>query len=186
MNNFEKQDEILNFLNKYYYVKESNFFNRDDEHEWGFLIIETLINVFCHETELIEKTLKEWAFSKGLSGDKYKKANGVKKLNITWSPEISNNLGMYGIMGYENELMEILSEEIAKEIDARILLDLKGQLTPEEFIGVMRCIGYETTPTIYDPNTLVPKKWFISINYNDIKRARENNTIWQDWVRARK
>lgn len=185
MEDFEKRQELIWYLDKYYHVNESYFFNREDEHEWGLFIIETLIKVFCHETELTEETLKEWAFYKGLSEDEYKKATGPRKLKATWTPEMANDLGRYGIIDAESELIKILSEEIAKEIDAQILLDLKGKLNQEEFIGVMECIGYETTPTMYDPYSFVPKKGFISMNYNKVKNARENNTIWKDWVRAR-
>lgn len=185
MEDFERQEEIVNYLNKYYYVKESYFFNRQHEQEWGLLIIETLTKVFCHDVTLTENTLKNWAFSKGVTENEYIIATGTKRLKATWSPEMAQDLGRYGIIDAEQELISILSEELAKEIDAQILLDLKGQLKSEEFLGVMECVGYTTTPLIYDPMTFVPKRGFISMNYNDIQYARQNNTIWKNWVRAR-
>ncbi len=45
MENTEKINEIILFLNKNYHVKESKYFNRLDEHEWGLNIIELLNNV---------------------------------------------------------------------------------------------------------------------------------------------
>jgi hypothetical protein len=50
----------------------------------------------------------------------------------------------------------------------------------------MKCVGYEATQTVYDPVSFAPKKMFTSMKQNDIDNERQNNTIWQDWVRARR
>jgi hypothetical protein len=185
MEDYERQEEIVNYLNKDYYVNDSYFFNRQHEQEWGLLIIETLTKVFCHDVSLTENTLKEWAYNKGLSEEDYIKATGTRKLKATWSPEMAQDLGRYGVIDAEEELLSILSEQIAREIDAQILLDLKGQLKGEDFLGVMECVGYTTTPLIYDPITFAPKRGFISMKYYDIQYARQNNIIWKNWVRTR-
>ena len=185
MENFEKQEEIVNYLNKYYYVKESYFFNRQHEQEWGLLIIEILTKVFCHGATLTENTLESWAISKGLTLDDYIKATGTKRLKACWSPEMAQDLSRYGVIDAEQELISILSEELAREIDVQILLDLKGKVKSEEFLGIMECVGYTTTPLIYDPMTFEAKRGFISMNYHDIQYARQNNTIWKNWVRTR-
>ncbi len=185
MEDFQKREEIVNYLNKYYFIKEWYFFNRQHEQEWGLEIIETLVKVFCHGVTLTENTLKDWAFGHGFSEENYLKATGTRRLKATWSPEMANDLGRYGIIDAEEQLISLLSEEIAREIDAQILLDLKGQIKQDEFFEIMECIGYTTTPLIYDPMTFIPKKGFISMTYNDIENARQNNTIWKNWIRAR-
>ena len=84
----------------------------------------------------------------------------------------------------EAELMSILSEELAREIDAQILLDLRGQLNSNELLGVIKCVGYEPGSTVYDPATFSPKKPFTSMKKHEIENERQNNTHWQNWIRA--
>jgi hypothetical protein len=80
-----------------------------------------------------------------------------------------------------------MSQEIAREIDAQILRDIGSEIkTSEDFLSVVRCVGYDTTPTMYDPFTFMPQKGFISMNYKDVKEERNNNPIWQNWIRTRK
>lgn len=180
----EIQKEVNYYLNKNYHITEGYYFNRNQEQEWGLFVIETLVKVFGHEVSLTEKIFKEWAYSKGSSEEDYNKAIGSKKLRATWKSEIANDLRRYGIETAEEQLINILSEELSKEIDAQILLDLKGKIkTESEFFGVMECIGYQTTQQIYDPMTFEPKRGFISMKYNEIKHARDNNALWKNWVR---
>lgn len=182
----EIQKEVNYYLNKNYNIFEGYYFNRNNEQEWGLFVIETLVKVFGHEVFLTEEIFKEWAFSKGSSEEEYSKAIGSKKLIATWKPETAIDLKRYGVDSAEEMLINLLSEEIAREIDAQILLDLKGKIkTESEFFGVMECIGYETTPQIYDPMTFEPRRVFISMKYDGIKHARDNNTLWKDWVRTR-
>jgi hypothetical protein len=185
MENTEKINEIILFLNKNYHVKESKYFNRLDEHEWGLNIIELLNNVFNHGLELTETTFHDWAINQGVL--KYEDAHGPRKLKASWSPEMANNLGMYGVVDAEAQLIALLSEEISREIDAQILQDLRGQIkTTDEFFNIVKCVGYETSPTIYDPYTFVPKRFFVSAKQDVIENERQNNTHWQNWVRARR
>jgi hypothetical protein len=186
MEHNEIHKEVVRFLNKNYHIVEGFYFNRDDEQEWGLFVIETLVKVFGYEVYLTEEIFKEWVFSKGSSEEDYAKAVGSKRLKATWKTETANGLRRYGIDSAEEQLINILSEELAREIDAQILLDLKGKIkTESEFFGVMECVGYEITPPIYDPTTFEPKRGFISMKYNGIKHARDNNTLWKDWVRTR-
>lgn len=81
----------------------------------------------------------------------------------------------------------MLADELRIEIDAQILSDLREQLSkPDDLIGVVKCLGYEPTPTTYDPNTFVPRKQFVSTKYHDMINEREKNPLWQEWLRRQK
>ena len=182
MEYFEKQEEIINYLNKKYWISEGYFLNRIGEHEWGAYIVETLVNVFSHEQEITENTLKRWALSWGLSEEQYKAAYGARKLRATYTTEMANDLAQYGIDA-EQALINILSQELAKEIDTEIIQELRGEITrTDELLEVVECLGYTTTPTMTDPYTFRPFKGFVTMGYNEIKHARANNSIWQKWM----
>jgi hypothetical protein len=95
----------------------------------------------------------------------------------------------YGL-DFEQALITILSEQLAKEIDMAIINDLKnmGKINnTDELLGVIKCIGYEQDEQVtYHPMTFTPIKKFRSIKRKQIENERNNNPIWQDWVRARR
>ena len=166
MENFERQEEIVKYLDRYYFVKEGIFFNKQHEQEWGVNLLEYLVKIFCHDVDFTHDTLKDWYYSKGFD-------------KIT-------DLQRYSVMDAEAELIKMISDEIAKEIDAQILKDLKGQIKhKEDFFEVLECIGITTTPTFYNPMTFSPQKGFITSTYEQRENARKNNVIWNYWVRTR-
>lgn len=183
----EKQEQILSFLDKNYLIKENRFFRIDDNiHEWGRVIAFALSRIFSHDEEFCHMQLKYWSEIHGLLESDWKEAYGPRKLKAEWSPEMANDLRMlHGIDSSEEQVINVLTYELAKEIDTEILKDLKGKLKSDEFLGVVRCIGYETSHTTYDPQTFKPKKGFISMNYNDIVNERNINPHWKDWIRTR-
>jgi hypothetical protein len=174
----EKQEQIIEFLDKNYHISEGYFLNRLDEHEWGFYVVETLINVFSYSKEICENTLKSWSLSLGFSEEEYAAACGARKLRATYTREMANDLAQYGI-DVEQALINILSQELAKEIDTQILRELRGEIKKtDELLEVVECMGYTTTPQITDPVTFRSVKGFVTMGYNEIKHARANNTIW--------
>jgi hypothetical protein len=186
MEDFQKEQEILRYLEKYYYVKEGVFLNREGVQEWGFNLLEYLVKIFCHEVDFTQEVIKKWYFSKGYDENAYKLSLGTRRINAVWSEERITDLQRYGIMDAEAELIKLLSDEIAKEIDAEILKDLRGQIKKkDEFFELLECVGLETTPTIYNPMNFSPQKGFITTSYERRENARKNNTIWNYWVRAR-
>jgi DNA integrity scanning protein DisA with diadenylate cyclase activity len=92
---------------------------------------------------------------------------------------------LYGVGDAEAQLTAILSEQVAAEIDSQILREIMqlGVKNSEDFISVVKCVGYEPTETIYDQFTGKPRKGFKSMNYNDIRNERESNHIWQNYIR---
>jgi hypothetical protein len=197
MKNFEK--EIEKFLTKNYYVKEHRFFNRfGDFHEWGFEIAELISGVFSYTLEDSKTELTKWAYQNDLTDknfdsayerflESFEVAYGRKKLKTKWSPEMAMDLqAMYGITSAEEQLVRLLSDELSREIDAEILRTMRDEIkTSEDLLGVVKCLGYETTQPMYNPFTFVPEKKFVSNNYNEMINERENNIIWQNWVRTR-
>jgi hypothetical protein len=184
MDNFRKMGQILNYIKKQYYVKDGVFFNKYNIHEYGNEIIRELPKIFSVDREDCIEIFKEWAVSNGieyLDTDAY----GSHKLNVSWSPGIAQDLRSYIHIDAEAELTAMLSEQIATEINAQILFDLRGQLNTNDLLGVIKCVGYEPGPTIYDPETFSPKKHFVSIKKHERENERQNNTHWQDWVRTR-
>jgi hypothetical protein len=182
MENFERQEEIVKYLDKYYYIKDGVFLTKEDTQEWGMNLLEYLVKIFYHEVDFTHDVVKEWYFSKGYDENAYKLSFGSRKLNAIWSEERITDLQRYGVMDAEAELIKLLSEELAKEIDAQILKDLKGQIKKkEDFFELLECVGVE----IYNPMNFSPQKGFITTSYERRENARKNNIIWNYWVRAR-
>lgn len=182
------QKDIKKYLDKNYYIKEKRFFNVvGDEHEWGFEIAELLSVIFSYDIVDCREELTKWAYENDLSDDDFETAFGRRKLRVKWSPEMIYDLqALYGITTAEEQMTRILAEEISKEIDAEILRTMRDEIkTSDDLLGVVKCLGYDTTPTIYDPETFTPQKQFVSTNYNDMINERQNNLIWQNWVRTR-
>ena len=184
MDEFRKLGQILNYIKKYYYVKDGVFFNKYHEHEYGNDIIRELPKIFSVDREDCIEVFKNWSESYGvdyLDVDAY----DSHRLNAFWSPEFADDMSHHYVMGVDvaNEMTSMLSEQIAAEIDAQILLDLRGQINSNELLDVIKCVGYEPGPTIYDPETFSPKKYFTSIKKHEIENERQNNSHWQNWIR---
>lgn len=184
----EKQELLLKFLNKNYVIKEAKFFRTyDDVHEWGNSISNALSKIFSFDEEYCVMQLKYWSEINGLDESDWLTATGPRKLKAVWTPELAQDLEALCGFNAEQELISVLASEIAKEINSEILNELRGQIkTQDEFLGVMKCVGYETTPQLVNPNTFKPYKGFVSMNHNDIKNERKTNTFWKDWIRTRK
>ena len=187
MNQIEEQNQLTNYLNKNYLIKENRFVNTHNNlYEWGYVISESLPVIFNFEREFCDNVFKDWAYLHGLNSKNLETAWGVRKLNTYWTPEMAKDI--IGIdADAEAELISLISESLAREIDVQILKDLKNDIkTGDDFLRIIKCIGYETTQTIYDPNTFTPRKHFISMNFNDVERERKNNTMWQNYIRTTK
>ena len=183
MDEFRNFGQILNYVKKQYYVKDGVFFSKYHEHEYGNDIIRELPKIFSVDRKDCIEIFKKWAESYGidyLDTDAY----GSHRLSASWSPEYADDIQHHGFDAAE-ELMSILSEELAREIDAQILLDLRGQINSNELLDVIKCVGYEKGPTVYDPATFMPRNYFTSMKKHEIEHERQNNSHWQKWIRAR-
>jgi len=176
-------DKIIeHYLNKNYHVSKNLVFDRTDHQIWCCNIASEISVIFSRHILDVKDILVAWLNENNLNEEKIHIAWKPIKLKISWSPAMSQDLTRYGVS--EINVLNILKEEIYKEIQEDILLSLPN-IGAEELFSVIKCIGYEITEAIYDPNTFTPKKFFISIPYHQMIHERNNNTIWQDWIRTR-
>lgn len=182
----ERNTQIITYLDKNYCVKEDLFFTiHDDVHEWGAPLTRGLATIFSFDKEFCRDVLMHWAYEKGMTSDQFEKAWWNHKLQTTWNPEMAQDLqNLYGVGNAEAQITAILSEQIANEINSEILKELRKQVkTTDDFISIVKCVGYEPSETTVDPSTGKPRKGFKSMNYNDIRNERKSNHIWQDYIR---
>lgn len=185
------EEQISGYLSKNYVVIDKRFFTTyDNKQEWGYEILRNISQIFDVNVDVCSTIFETWSLRNGFDpitfDEDWQEAMNPKKLKVKWTPEIAQDLHGHGIDA-ESEIISMLSQEIAREIDAQILRDMVSEITTtEDFLSVVRCVGYETTPTMYDPMTFMPQKGFISMNYKDVKEERNNNPIWQNWIRTRK
>ncbi len=174
---------VKKYLDKHYIIKDNIFIGRyDDKHEWGSDISKSLTFIFSLGNETCEALLKDWANENGLSNIDL--AWYPRKLKTKFSPEMAMDLQAYGVTHYDKEIIEALSNELSKEIDITIINQLKIKInTIDEFLSIIKCVGYEFGECDYDRHDFKPRKHFIGMNYNDIKNAQQNNHIWQNHFR---
>lgn len=122
---------INRFLDDKYYLKENRFFTKyNDIHEWGWQISELIESTFSISRESSKEILKNWASDKYLSEKKFDSAWGSKKLKAAYTKEELQDLQAYfGITSTEEQLIKTLSEELTREIDSRIISDLRNEIT---------------------------------------------------------
>lgn len=189
METLEKENQIIQYLDKKYCVKEKLFITKyDDEHHWGYEIVNDLSKIFSFDSEFCKTELIQWAYNNDLDKKDFDKAWSGKRLKAAWSPEIAQDLQLnYGITSAEEKLTNFLVYELSKEIDTQILSDLRDEIkTSDDFLGVIKCLGYETTLAVYDPNTFISRKYFVSTKYHEMMSERQNNPFWQEWLSRQK
>lgn len=181
-------DEFIEkFLDGSFIVTENGYASKHDLHEIdeGRYIVLTLLKTFSLSEDEAFDIFYKWSIKNNLSGELFNRLYRRKPLKVTWSPELTQDVSIHHNIDAEAELISMLSEEIANEIDAAILKDLNGKLDTNSFLSVVKCLGYETGPTIFDPMTFAPFKRFLPISLREMRYERQNNAIWQNWVRTR-
>lgn len=185
MTEHQIENIILNYLNKNYCVVDNLFLNRYKEQEWGNVIISSLPVILNFTLEKCSDVFDAWALGYGVDKDTHTEAYGPIRLKATWSPELAFDLQMLHGIDAEAELTRMLSQQIADEIDSQILKDLRDKINVDNLFNIIKCVGYEATSTIYDPNTFAPRRYFQSIKKQEIEHERQNNPYWQDWIKNR-
>lgn len=180
-----KIEEIKRFLDKSYEVKEGKFFViHKPYHIWGVEIYDFILDAFSFGSDITITAFKEWSYKNGIDVDSWEEAWAARKLKTQWSPELAQDLALYGVRNVEEQLINLLTEEISKEIDNEILRQLKSQIkTSEEFLSLVKCVGYEKSPTIYDQITFRPTNYLVAVKHHEMINERQNNNIWQNYFR---
>jgi len=78
--------------------------------------------------------------------------HGIRRINAQWSPELTQDIETYHGINVEEELVRLLSEELAREIDSQIINTLRQgatiaqDLVPiqpmNEPVGQLFCFDY--------------------------------------------
>lgn len=183
----ENQLLIQNYLDKNYEIKSFRFLGKHSHaSEWGTAIAYMISKIFSIDEEFCLAEVKSWAFKNGLEETEWTLAYGPYKLKSKLAYSKIDDLKRLGVTTAEEQIVNLAIYEIGSEIKADVLKKLKGKLkTKEELISIVKCFGYDVTPTIYDPITYAPYNAFVSTNYHEIINERAINPHWKDWIRTR-
>lgn len=180
--NYKVKAHILKYLDRYYYTKENRIFKKEDDiQEWGLEVTDWVSKIFSQNIDKCSSLVIEWVESKGVLPSEVYNLWGARALNCTWSLELADDLKRLGVSNVQERINDIVIENLSKEIDTTILKELKEHIkTRDELVSLIKCIGYEISPVIYDPTTFKPLNKFISVKYHEILNERQNNNIWQN------
>lgn len=188
MDNSLKQGLILKYLDKNFIIKDGMIQNHNGYQYWGKEILKKLPLIFSYDEEFCDVIFDFWCQKYGYNNWRNIVTFSTQKLNVTWNPEMAQEIAAFHHIDAEAELTAMLAEQIAQEINSQILRDLKDSikkktLTADDFLNLVKCVGYNNF-TVYDPLTYKPRKIFMSMKKQDIEYERQNNPHWQDWIRA--
>jgi hypothetical protein len=181
------EEEINFYLNKNYSIIDKKYFKKNDNlHEWGWDILKTLPIIFGYEIDKCKEVFESWSLNNGFSFLSFEEdlrlAMHPVKLKTIFSPELMMDLTALRHVDGTQELLYILSEQIYGEIGHDILVKMRDEIkTEEDFLGVMKCIGFTLGPTLYDPMSFRPTRNFMSINHHESIKERKKNRIWRLW-----
>ena len=117
---------ITNYLEDNYVILNNTFVNKvTNKSEWGHAIIESLIPILSIDENFITKVVKWWVISKGMSDDKWN--NSFISIILNTKFDSLKQIELEQIIGVnaEKQMITLLSEQIANEIDSEILRQLK-------------------------------------------------------------
>ena len=140
MEESQKQELIFGYLNKYYYIENGLFLNKYGDQELGYDIADELPKILSFGKEDCVETFKKWAEYRGINYVDNRIAYGTRKLNVTWNPELVQDLAAFHSIDAEAELTAMLAEQVAQEIDAKILMDLRQLINQPKYLALEKRI----------------------------------------------
>ncbi len=179
---------ITDYLEDNYVILHNTFVNKhSNKSEWGYEIIEHLMDILSINEQFLTEVLKCWVVTKGMTEDKWQNSYMSKALNTIYKPDKLNELErIIGVNG-EKQMVRILSDAICKEIDDEVLRLLKKKVTGiVEFGNLLNCIGYKFGIVTYSNLTFESRRQIISTTEYDKIYEQQNNPYWKDWFRARR
>ncbi len=179
---------ITDYLEDNYVIQHNTFVNkRTGETEWGYKIIEHLEIILSIKTNYINDIVKCWYLSKKASLERWDNSLRHVYLKTTYEPDKQIELERLIGINAEKQMVFLMTESIAREIDSQILRDLKKKVTGlVEFENLMKCLGYKLSDVIYRRQPFrQPYKAFYSTTEYDKIYEQQNNSYWKDWFRAR-
>lgn len=180
---------LIDYLCKNYELKEGYFMNRLDERIFGKDIVTEISTVFNETIPYCQKIFEKWASNNGISIENdsaWREMYFPKKLRVSWSPEIAQDLHACGYNA-EEELISLMLDQTIKETNSDFLksiVPLQKNVSCSDFLSCMKCVGYTVGPTEYTSD-FNPTKRFIASTLEEELNERQNNILWQNWVRSR-
>lgn len=178
---------ITDYLEDNYVILNNTFVNKHtNQSEWGYNVVHNLEVILSLDYKYITELIKSWVHSKGMFEGKWDNAYMSTVLKTIYYPE--NQIDLERIIGInaEKQMIVMLSQTIASEINSKILRELKKKVTGfVEFENLLKCLGYKISETVYNPLTFQPMRHFISTTEYDKIYEQQNNPYWKDWFRAR-
>ena len=173
----EADRQVSDYLSRNYYIRSDRFYCKfRKRHIFGNQIIRELIIIFSCPFWYAEVRLENWVMSKG---------HDIREMLMqrrTLLTCINTELVAYffGHSDFMKDLIEILTNEISLEIDAGFI-NFSNPSNFNELVVDIRSLGFELQDVVYDAD-FIPRRYFIAINYDEIKEARANNPKWQSWI----
>lgn len=125
MKSSEKVKQIVDYLDKHYYISEDRFFTKyGDLHEWGQDIAKSLKDIFSFDEEFSESIFKYWCYFNNLPIEAFDDAWKASGLKNVWTPEMVQDLQAFHGIDVESELIAMVSAEVSAQIDRDILTNL--------------------------------------------------------------
>lgn len=183
---YNTRHQILKYLDRYFYTKETRIFRKDgDIHEWGLDVAEWVSEIFTCRKDECCNVIIDWAQSQeGIKPSDIHRLWAARVLKFVWSIDMADELAMRGISNVQVQMNDLIINGLSREIDTSILKQLKEHIKDDtDLKSLIRCIGYTTSPIIYNPTTLKPEQRFISVKYHEMIDERQSNNIWQNHFR---
>lgn len=159
--------------------KEMRFINKfTSEFEWGSKILSSLSIILGFSSYICEECFREFSESLNMSPEQLTGAFGPSILETSWGTSLAQDLGFLYGFNAQDQMLSVVLTNLGKEIDVQVLRDVRTS-SIEEFLGLMRCVGYTISETYYDNNV---ERKFVIMNYNEIISERNNNSLWQNWL----
>jgi hypothetical protein len=144
---------IIQYLDRTFEVRDENVYD-GERILYAYSLVSEIVGVFGQDTEVVHELVKFWCESKGVNWDNF---STTRKLKVKWSPELAQDLQAYYPIDAEAELTALLTEELAKEIDASILRDVQNLA---QLQNRMANIGYQLSEPEFDAMSFTPIRYF--------------------------
>ena len=179
------KNQIKKYLDKTYYIKEGRILTRgNDVHEWGVDVVEFISGVFNSNHVVCSEILLKWLEEKAVPTKDINNLWGARKLKYSLSIDMARDLERLGVSNVQGQMINLVIDELSKEIDTTILKQLKQEIkTLDELTSLIKCIGYGISDVLYNPATFLPEKKFLSVKYHEMLNERQSNNIWQNHFR---
>lgn len=146
---------VLDYLNREFMVRDNSVYsNTDKDKRWAYDVFTEIVDVYGFTKEEITDVIKNWVETRGVDWDKW---NTLRKIKVSWTPELVNDINAYHGIDAEAELTGLLAAQLAQDLDSKIIQGIRNMA---ELEANMKRRGY-TTQVCYNPNSFLPRHIFV-------------------------